>query len=322
MTSEPDTSFDSEYHAPVLAGEVAGHFANAKSVLDGTLGGGGHSEALLTAGVAAVTGVDRDPEALAAATRRLDRFMRDGRFRAVHGNYADAAEGSIAELRDSVFDGVLLDLGVSSRQLDAMERGFTFREGAPLDMRMDPENPGARTAADVLNRDDEAALMRVFREYGDEPRARRLAREIVRRRATSPFATSDDLVRAIRGALGPPPRSGPSDFARLFQALRIAVNDELEGLRRALPAFRDRLAPGGVLVVISYHSGEDRLVKHAFRDWSTGCVCPPRQPICTCGGRAMGKVLTKRAIAAGPEEVSRNPRARSAKLRAWRKADA
>lgn len=320
MTSGPDTSFDSEYHAPVLAGEVVGFLANAKSVLDGTLGGGGHSAALLTAGVPAVVGVDRDPEAIATATRRLERFTNAARFRAVQGDYADAADGRIAELGDTAFDGVLLDLGVSSRQFDAVERGFTFREGALLDMRMNPEKPDTPTAGDLLNQEEEAELTRVFRDYGDEPRARRLAREIVRRRETAAFASSDDLVRAIRGALGP--RTGPSDFARLFQAVRIAVNDELEGLRRALPAFRDRLAAGGVLVVIAYHSGEDRLVKHAFRDWSAGCVCPPRHPVCTCGGRAMGKVLTKRAIAPGPEEVSGNPRARSAKLRAWRKADA
>jgi 16S rRNA (cytosine1402-N4)-methyltransferase len=320
VTSGPDTSFESEYHAPVLAGEVVGFLAHAKSVLDGTLGGGGHSAALLNAGVPAVVGVDRDPEALATATRRLDRFAKAGRFRAVQGNYADAARGSIPGLRDAEFDGVLLDLGVSSRQFDALDRGFTFREGAPLDMRMNPDDPDAPTASDVLNQEDEAELTRIFQEYGDEARARRLAREIIRRRETAPFAASDDLVRAIRGALGP--RTGPPEFARLFQAVRIAVNDELEGLRSALPAIRDRLAPGGVLVVIAYHSGEDRVVKHALREWSTGCVCPPRQPICTCGGRAIGKVLTKRAIIPGPEEISRNPRARSAKLRAWRKDDA
>ena len=319
MTGVADAGFDSEYHAPVLAGEVVGLLAHAKSVLDGTLGGGGHSEALLAAGVPSVTGVDRDPDALATASLRLERFVKAGRFRAVQGNYADAADGSIAELRDIVFDGVLLDLGVSSWQFNAQERGFTFREGAPLDMRMELHG-GGPTAADVLNREDEGALARLFKECGDEPRARRLAREIVRRRATTPFETSDDLVRAIRGALGP--RTGPSDFARLFQAVRIAVNDELEGLRRALPAFRNRLPAEGVLVVIAYHSGEDRVVKHAFRDWSTGCVCPPRQPLCTCGGRAGGTVLTKRAVAPGRDEIARNPRARSAKLRAWRKGDA
>ena len=177
-----------------------------------------------------------------------------------------------------------------------------------------------RSAGELLNEADEGELMTIFREYGDEPRAGRLAREVVRRRATRPFAVSDDFVGAIRGALGP--RSGAPEFARLFQAVRIAVNDELTDLERALPALRDRLADGGVLAVMAYHSGEDRLVKHAFRTWSEDCVCPPRHPMCTCGGdRAMGTVLTRRAIVAQPDEVARNPRARSAKLRAWRRAE-
>jgi 16S rRNA (cytosine1402-N4)-methyltransferase len=174
------------------------------------------------------------------------------------------------------------------------------------------------TAAALLNTLDERELAKIFKEYGDEPRAGRLAREVLRRRATTPFATSDDLVRAIRGALGP--RSGPSDFARLFQALRIAVNNEIEGLARALPTLRDRLRPGGTLAVITYHSGEDRLVKHAFREWSADCVCPPKQPVCTCRGRALGGTLTRRPITPAEAEIGRNPRARSAKLRAWRAA--
>jgi 16S rRNA (cytosine1402-N4)-methyltransferase len=317
VTSEPRTSFDSDYHAPVLAGEVVDLLRNAKSVLDGTLGGGGHSEALLTAGVPLVVGVDRDAEALRSASHRLEAFARAGRFVALRGNYADVAERGATEVDGRAFDGILLDLGVSSRQFDAVERGFTFREGAPLDMRMDWESDDTSTAADILNTADEEELGRIFRDYGDEPRARRLAREVVRRRAKEAFTSSDDLVRAIRGALGP--RSGPSDFARLFQAMRIAVNDELEGLRRSLPTLRDRLAPGGIIAVIAYHSGEDRVVKHAFRDWSAGCVCPPRQPLCVCGGRSLGTVLTKRAMVPGEDEIARNPRARSAKLRAWRK---
>jgi 16S rRNA (cytosine1402-N4)-methyltransferase len=320
VTSEPRTSFDSEYHAPVLASEVVRLLRNAKSVLDGTLGGGGHSEALLTAGVPLVVGVDRDPDALRIATQRLEAFAGERRFVAVRADYADVADGGAPEIDGRSFDGVLLDLGVSSRQFDAVERGFTFREGAPLDMRMDWQSDDTPTAADVLNTVEEEELARIFKDYGDEPRARRLAREVARRRATAAFAVSDDLVRAIRGAFGP--RTGPSDFARLFQALRIAVNDELEGLRRALPAFRDRLASGGIIAIIAYHSGEDRIVKHAFRDWSTGCVCPPRQPLCTCAGRALGRVLTKRAVVPGEDEISRNPRARSAKLRAWQKDDA
>jgi 16S rRNA (cytosine1402-N4)-methyltransferase len=184
-------------------------------------------------------------------------------------------------------------------------------------MRMGSDAP--RTAAELLEEADERELTRILREYGDEPRAARLAREVVRRRGNRPFVTSDDLVGAIRAALGP--RSGAPEFARLVQAVRIAVNEELTGLQRALPALRDRLAPEGVLAVMSYHSGEDRMVKHAFREWSRDCICPPRQPVCTCGGdNALGEVLTRRAIVADADEVARNPRARSAKLRAWRRA--
>lgn len=302
---------DVSYHVPVLAAEVVELLRNAKTVLDGTLGGGGHTEALLRAGVGSVVGVDRDPEALATSRERLAGVERLGRFRAVRANYADIDDS--AELGDARFDGVLLDLGVSSRQLDAAERGFTFRVGAPLDMRMGDER---RTAADLINGASEQELATIFRDYGDEPRAARLAREVVRRRA-EPFETSDHLVRAIRGALGP--RSGPADFARIFQAVRIAVNDELEGLRRALPVLRDRLNGGGTFAIITYHSGEDRAVKHAFRHWSAECVCPPKQPVCTCRGHSLGETLTRRAILPAEPELAANPRARSAKLRAWRK---
>jgi 16S rRNA (cytosine1402-N4)-methyltransferase len=304
---------DTTYHAPVLLDEVVQLLGHAKTVLDGTLGGGGHSAALLAAGVARVTGVDRDPDAIAAARARLADQEQAGRFTAVRANYGDVDADTTLRLLQP--DGILLDLGVSSRQFDADERGFTFREGAPLDMRM---GDAQDTAADLLNRLGERELAAVFKDFGDEPRAGRLAREVTRRRATAPFATSDDFVRAIRGALGP--RSGAPEFARLFQALRIAVNGELEVLSDALPRLRDRLLPGGVLAVITYHSGEDRIVKHAFREWSVDCVCPPRQPVCTCGHRASGAVITKRPIVAGDVEISRNPRARSAKLRAWRKA--
>ena len=302
----------SGYHAPVLLDEVVELFANAKSVLDGTLGGGGHAEALLMKGVD-VVGTDRDPEAVAAARARLASYEKAGRFTAVQTTYDSVDDAP--ELSGKKFDGVLLDLGVSSRQFDAESRGFTFREGAPLDMRMGDDG---ETAADVLNERDDRELARIFKEYGDEPRAQRLAREVVRRRANEPFATSDHLVKAIRGALGP--RSGPPDFARLFQALRIAVNDELEGLRRALPTLRERLNPGGVFVIITYHSGEDRIVKNSFRDWSTACVCPPKQPMCTCGGRSSGETLTRKPVLPTAAEISSNPRARSAKLRAWRRA--
>jgi 16S rRNA (cytosine1402-N4)-methyltransferase len=282
-------------------------------VLDGTLGGGGHSAALLERG-SAVVALDRDPEAVRTSRVRLANHERSGRFRAFVANYADV--DAIPELEGERFTGVLLDLGVSSHQLDDPHRGFSFRAGAPLDMRMGEDAP--RTGSDVLNETDERELMRIFREYADEPRASKLAREIVRRRQTRPFATSDDLVGAIRAVLGP--RSGPPEFARLFQAVRIEVNDELSGLQRALPALRDRLQPGGILAVISYHSAEDRLVKHAFRDWSMGCTCPPRLPQCVCGGVALGRLVSRRAATASPAEVTHNKRARSARLRAWQSA--
>lgn len=307
--------FESDYHAPALVAPVVELLGGRALVLDGTLGGGGHSAALLEAGVGRVIGIDRDPDALAAAGARLADASRAGRFEAYPGNYANL--GAIAALDGVHFDGILLDLGISSHQIDDAARGFSFREGAPLDMRMGGD--AGRDAAELLNAADEAELAMIFREYGDEPRAMRLAREVSRRRGTRPFATSDDFVGAIRATLGA--RSGPPEFARLFQAVRIAVNDELGGLERALPALRDRLHPAGVLAVMAYHSGEDRLVKHAFRSWSEACTCPPRHPMCTCGGdHALGEVLTRRAIVAMPAETAANPRARSAKLRAWQRA--
>lgn len=314
-------TWDSSYHAPVLVEEVvqlltpaAAQHAAPKRVLDCTLGGGGHSAALLDAG-ADVYAVDRDPEAVVAASGRLRDAQLAGRFHAVVANYADLDRvTTFGTLR---FDGILLDLGISSHQLDQAGRGFTFREGAPLDMRMGDD--AVQDAAGLLNESDERELMRVFKEYADEPRAARLARVIARRRARRPFETSDDLVGAIREALGP--RSGAPEFARLFQGVRIAVNDELAGLERALPSLRDRLVPGGTLAVIAYHSGEDRVVKRAMREWSAGCICPPRQLQCTCRGRPLGTSITRKAISPSSDEMARNPRSRSAKLRAWRSAE-
>ena len=310
MTGRWDTS----YHAPVMVEEVLNLLGGSKEVLDCTLGGGGHSEALLAAG-ASVTALDQDEAALNQARKRLAAHEAAGRFRAFRGNFSDIDQ--VPEVRGRNFDGVLADLGVSSHQIDADERGFSFRPGALLDMRMDSRS--TTTAADLLNTLDEADLTRLFRDYGDEPRASRLAREVVRRRQRSPMKVSDDLVDAIRGSFGP--RSGPPDFARLFQAVRIAVNDELSALERALPLLRNRLAPNGVMSVIAYHSGEDRIVKNAFREWSRECVCPPKQLQCTCGGHnALGQLITKKAIKASAEEIEKNPRSRSARLRAWRKA--
>lgn len=302
------------YHAPVLVHAVCDALAPCPLILDGTLGGGGHAEALLERGHR-VIGVDRDPVALAEATARLAAFASEKRFEPVEGNH-DAID-AIPALAGRRFDGILLDLGVSSRQIDDDARGFSFREGVALDMRM--EGNAGETAADLLNTAEEKSLERVFKEFGDEPKARRLAREVAHRRDRQPFAVSDDLVGAIRAVLGS--RSGPAEFARLFQAVRIAVNDELDGLARGLVTLRERLVPGGVMAVIAYHSGEDRLVKHAFRDWSTACHCPPRQPICTCAGVALGETITRKPILAEADEVAANPRARSAHLRVWRRAE-
>jgi 16S rRNA (cytosine1402-N4)-methyltransferase len=297
-------------HVPVLLAEVLAAAAGARRAVDATLGDGGHAEALRRAG-AEVLGIDRDPAAIAASRRRLG----DTGIRYLEAEYGSpAALGAVAAFRP---DFILLDLGVSSRQLDEAERGFTFRPGAPLDMRM---GAAGRSAAAFLNHADEAELARVFHDYGDERQARRLAREIVRRRGRQPFALSDDLVNAVRATLGP--RAGPSEFARLFQAVRIAVNDELAGLEIALPGMRDALEPGGRLAIITYHSGEDRLVKRAFREWASACVCPPRQPVCTCRGRPLGRLTPRKPIVPGPDEVAANPRARSAHLRIFQAGDA
>jgi len=308
----------SEYHAPVLVAQVMDYLRDAKRVLDGTLGGGGHALALLEAGVPEVIGLDRDPEAIDAATTRLQDFAAAGRFAAYRTNFVNAPRLHV--LDGTPIDGVLLDLGISSHQVDDEARGFSFRPGAPLDMRMGLGDDGMKvmTAADYLNTSDLETLVDAFRSYGDERHARRLAAEVVRRRQTRTMTTSDDFVGAIRAVLGP--RSGAPDFARLFQAIRIAVNDELSSLERALPALRDRLLPGGTFVVIAYHSGEDRIVKNAFREWSAACVCPPGQPVCTCRGHPLGSTLTKRPVFPTDSETTANPRARSARLRAWRKA--
>jgi 16S rRNA (cytosine1402-N4)-methyltransferase len=295
----------SAYHVPVLAAHVRRLAADRRRIVDATVGGGGHAAEFLTQG-AQVLAVDRDPEALAAARARLGE--RDIRY--LQASFADPA--ALAAARDFQPDFALLDLGVSSRQLDADARGFSFRPGVPLDMRMDA---GGATAADLLNGLPAPELARAFREFADERQAGRLAGVIVERRARAPLATSDDLVGAIRRALGP--RTGPGDFARLFQAVRILVNDELGALAVALPALRDALAPGGILAVISYHSGEDRIVKDAFREWARDCVCPPGLPVCRCRGRALGRLLTRKPVRPEADEAGANPRARSARLRAF-----
>jgi 16S rRNA (cytosine1402-N4)-methyltransferase len=299
--SDPDTA----YHVPVLLAPILATAKGARRAVDGTLGDGGHAAALLKSGIE-VLGIDRDPDAIATSRQRLGDV-------GIH--YLEAAYSSpqaFEAVRRFRPDFILLDLGVSSRQLDQEDRGFTFRPGARLDMRM---GNTSRSAAELLNQADADTLEAIFREYGDEKRAGRLAAEILRRRARSPFTTSDDLVNAIRATLGA--RSGPGDFARLFQAIRIAVNDELDGLEQALPVFRDALTPGGRLSVVSYHSGEDRLVKQTFREWATRCVCPPGVPVCVCRGRAWGRVEPRKPVQPDAGELEINPRARSAKLRTF-----
>ena len=267
----------SSFHEPVLADVVRTCAAGATRAVDGTAGGGGHTAVLRDAG-AQVLAIDRDPAALETARARLG----DEGIEWLAAPFGSPA--ALARVRAFRPDRILLDLGVSSHQLDAESRGFTFRPGAPLDMRMTP-GAGA-SAADLLNTWGEDRLAETFADDADEPRARRLARIVVRRRERGPFLTSDDFVNAIREALGP--RSGPGDFARLFQALRMAVNGERDQLTRALPA---------------------------FREWGRDCVCPPGQPICTCRGRALGRVLTRKAVMPEAAELARNPRSRSAHFR-------
>ncbi len=309
-----------DYHVPVMVKEVLEYLRPSEGgvFFDGTMGAGGHSAAMLEAGPAArVVGVDQDPEALEVAERRLARF--GDRVKLLRANFAEGAEAvARGELTDEPLAGALLDLGISSRHIDSPDRGFSFRPGTPLDMRMAGSASSQATAAELLNELPEAELADVFWRYGEEKRSRRLAAEIVRRRADRPFATSDDLNAVLDRVLGP--RLDAQDRARIFQALRIAVNAELSALERALPALRDALRVDGVLVVLSYHSLEDRLVKDAFREWSRSCICPPELPVCVCRGKPLGTTLTRKPVTATPAEVAANSRARSAKLRAWRKA--
>jgi 16S rRNA (cytosine1402-N4)-methyltransferase len=302
----------SAYHEPVLVTEVVGYLEPGRGglYLDGTLGGGGHSEAILRASPSArVVGVDRDPEAIEEARRRLGEW--GDRFEVREGDFADVLEEG-----GSALAGVLLDLGVSSHQIDEAARGFSFREGSPLDMRM--TGWGGATAAEVLNTYSEEELVRVLRDYGEERRAWPLARRIAARRRETPFERSEDLVGVLEDLYRY--RLTVQDKARVFQALRIEVNRELESLDRALPAVRDRLEPGGVAVVIGYHSLEDRRVKNAFREWSRRCVCPPELPVCQCRGEPLGELLTRKVVRPKEGELESNPRSRSARLRAWKKA--
>lgn len=303
------------YHEPAMGREVLDLLSprDGGFFLDGTVGGGGHTRLILEACPdCRVLAVDRDPEALEEARESLADVRSQLRF--LSARFDDAPADP--EVLDRGLEGALLDLGVSSHQLDDDSRGFAFRRGVPLDMRM--SGADGLDARRFLAEASEERLTQVFRDFGEEPRARRLAREVVKRRATERFETSDQLVAALSVSLGRSPSQ--RDKARIFQAIRIAVNQELEALELGLPAIRDALKGGGVLVVIAYHSLEDRTVKNAFREWSRSCICPPEVPLCICRGRPLGETLTRKVLRPSEEEVERNPRSRSARLRAWRRA--
>jgi 16S rRNA (cytosine1402-N4)-methyltransferase len=303
------------YHEPVLGPELIAFLDPRGSGLhlDGTAGGGSHTRLILEAcPECRVLAVDRDGDAIEHARTSLAEY--GSRVRFLRCRFDDAPHDT--EAQDVGLDGAILDLGVSSHQLESDARGFTFRRGVALDMRMD--DSADLDAARFLAEASEERLAQVFRDFGEEPRARRLAREIVKRRATETPETSDDLVAALAVTLGRAP--SPRDKARIFQAVRIAVNEELESLELGLPAIREAMNDGAVIVVISYHSLEDRVVKNAFREWSKACVCPPELPMCTCRGKPLGETLTRKPVRPSDVEVQRNPRARSARLRAWRRA--
>lgn len=302
-------------HLPVMPGETIRLLGcSEKGVfVDGTLGGGGHTAGILEANPGnRVIGIDRDIDAINAARVRLAEY--GGRVEFVRDNFRDL-KGIVERLGASPVDGVLLDVGVSSYQLDAASRGFSFRVDAPLDMRMDARDE--TTAADLVGGLAEEELARIFREYGEERFAARIARHIAAARKTRPIATTGELVNIVLMAVPRKFHGGRIHPAtRVFQALRMAVNDELASLSEAIGTGMEVLRPGARMVVISFHSLEDRMVKGAFREASTGCVCPPRLPVCACGRKPRATLLTRKAVTASAEELERNPRARSAKMRA------
>jgi 16S rRNA (cytosine1402-N4)-methyltransferase len=306
-------------HSPVLLSESLAFLDPQPDavIVDATVGGGGHAVAILerTAPRGIVVALDRDEDALEAARQRLARFGEE-RIRLVHASFGRLG-AVLAGLGLPRVDGVLFDLGVSSPQLDRAERGFRFSgeraDETPLDMRMDRSDP--TTAADLLARLSEAELTRCFRDYADLPGARRLARAIVESRRRVPLRTAADLLAVVGAAgVGRGRRHHPATL--VFQALRIAVNDEVRALEQGLEAAIEALRPGRRLVALAYHSVEDRIVKNRLRDAARGCTCPPRVPVCVCGGRVRLRVLTRRPVTPDAEEVRANPRARSARLRA------
>jgi 16S rRNA (cytosine1402-N4)-methyltransferase len=306
-------------HVPVLADEVRRllDVQPGETVVDATFGAGGHAALLASdlRGKGKFIAVDRDPTVRPYFESFKRRAGVPSRF--LSGDYADVFERLAAN--DLRADAVLFDLGVSSMQLYRPERGFSYASDAPLDMRMDPT--AEHSARDLVNEASERELTDIFRGYGEERYARQIARAIVRRRKQAPFERTGELVETIRGAIPTPARFGDGHPARrVFQALRIAVNDELASLEAALPAALETLRPGGRIAVISFHSLEDRIVKRFFRREEHGCTCPPELPICVCGREPSLRALNRKAIRPSREEVAANPRAGSARLRAAVKA--
>ena len=311
-------------HEPVMLEEVLRELdPKAGDVIcDCTLGGAGHTVELARAQApeGLSIGIDQDDMALAAATERMALEAPDARFLALKGNFSDL-DDLLVEAEVPGVDCFLFDLGVSSPQLDIPARGFSYHEDAPLDMRMDPGNH-TPNAAEVINTYNEADLTRVLRANGDEPHAARIARAIVRRREQAPIETTAQLAEIVKEAIpAAKRRSGGHPARKTFQALRIEVNHELEALERGLEAAIRWANPGGRIAVISYHSLEDRIVKHLFWEASRGCTCPPDLPVCVCGNVPILDVKTRRPLVASEEEVERNPRSRSAKMRVATKLD-
>lgn len=307
------------HHIPVLFDEVMEWMQpRADGVYaDGTLGGGGHSEGILrlSGGTATLYGIDRDEDAIRAAGERLKGYPG---FHAIHGNFHDA-KALLAAAGAPPLTGALLDLGVSSHQLDEGERGFSYHEDAPLDMRMDQST--GLTAAEYLAQVTPEEFRRILTDYGEEKWAARIAQIFAEKRAQKPIQTTADLVAVVDAAIPKAVRRKDDGHParRTFQAVRIAVNDELAPLENALRDFVELLAPGGRLLVITFHSLEDRIVKNTFRAMQHPCTCPPKAPICTCGKVPLGKVLGGGGVKPSNREVQENVRARSAKLRIFEK---
>ena len=303
-------------HTPIMVSEVLTLLEPARGgvFIDGTLGGGGHAEAVLRAMPESgrLYGIDRDDDALRAAGARLSCF--GDRFTAIKGNFFDMKE-LLLRYGVTAVDGILLDLGVSSYQLDAPERGFSYKAEAPLDMRMDQHAP--LTAYEVVNRWSEEKLTEIFYEYGEEKFSRRIAQRIREQREKAPIETTTELAELIKGAIPAKFRNEPQHPARrCFQAIRIAVNGELDGLDAAIRQAHDLLRPGGRLAVLTFHSLEDRIVKNAFRSFENPCTCPKSAPVCICGKKPTARVLTRHPLVASAQEQKENSRATSAKLRA------